>query len=327
MVRTIIGYSGSACDRENDKRGIRDMLKEKKIQIAASFGLLSATIIWGFAFVVVKSSLDIVPPVYMLAFRFTIGAAGLMLIFHKKLRQLTRRTIGHGAVLGLFIFLSYLVQTVGCKYTTAGKNAFLTTTYVILVPFIYWILNKKKPDAYCVSAAVLALTGIGLLSLQGDLSVNIGDALTLLCGIGYAVHIVLVDRYTEREDPILLTVLQLGFAAVFSWILAPIAEGGLPVGAFQSDMVISMLYLGLLSTMAAYLLQNVGQKYTQPSTAALLLSMEAVFGVLFSMIFLGERMSARMSIGCVLILSAVILAETKLDFLKKKKISGSKEYV
>lgn len=301
--------------------------REKKISIAASFGLLSAAIIWGFAFVIVKSSLDVIPPVYMLAFRFTIASAGLVLIFHKKLCLLSKKLWGHGAILGLFLFLSYLFQTIGCQYTTAGKNAFLTTIYVVLVPFLHWIFNKKKPDRYCVIAAFMAVAGIGLLSLQGDMTMNIGDVLTLICGFGYAIHIVFIDRYTEIEDPVLLTVLQLGFAAVFSWILAPVLDGGFPAGALRPDMIAGMLYLGLLSTMAAFLLQNVGQKYTKPSTAALLLSMESVFGIIFSMIFLGEELTLKLAAGCILIFAAVIMAETKLEFFKRKKTVGSKEYV
>ncbi|MBU9725314.1 DMT family transporter [Diplocloster modestus] len=301
--------------------------QEKKISIAASFGLLSAAIIWGFAFVIVKSSLDVIPPVYMLAFRFTIASAGLALIFHKKFRALNKKLWEHGAILGLFLFLSYLFQTIGCQYTTAGKNAFLTTIYVVLVPFLHWIFNKKKPDRYCVIAAFMSVAGIGLLSLQGDLTMNIGDVLTLICGFGYAIHIVFIDRYTEMEDPVLLTVLQLGFAAVFSWILAPILDGSFPAGALRPDMIAGMLYLGLLSTMVAFLLQNVGQKYTKPSTAALLLSMESVFGIIFSMIFLGEELTLKMAAGCILIFTAVIMAETKLEFFKRKKTVGGNEYV
>lgn len=289
-----------------------------KIRVLSSLGLLLAAVIWGFAFVVVKNSLDLIPPIYMLAFRFTIAAAALTLIMFSKLRNLTRRDWTSGAVLGFFLFTAHAVQTIGCQYTTAGKNAFLTTIYVIIVPFLHWIMNRKRPSGYAMTAAMIAVVGIGLLSLQGgDAGVNIGDVLTVICGFLFAVHIVYIDRYTESQDPIILTVMQMIFAAIFSWILAPICDGGFPAAAFQSEVVTGMLYLGLLSTMVGFLLQNVGQKYTAPSTASLLLSFESVFGVLFSVIFLQEQLTLRMLFGCGLMFFAVLLVETRLSFLTR----------
>ncbi len=293
-------------------------MPSNKIRIFSSLGLLLAAIIWGFAFVVVKNSLDLIPPIYMLAFRFTIAAAALTLIMLPKLRHLTRRDWTSGAVLGFFLFTAHAVQTIGCQYTTAGKNAFLTTIYVIIVPFLHWIMSRKRPSGYAMAAAVIAVVGIGLLSLQGgDAGVNIGDVLTVICGFLFAVHIVYIDRYTESQDPIVLTVMQMIFAAVLSWIFAPIYDGGFPAAAFQSEVVTGMLYLGLLSTMVGFLLQNVGQKYTAPSTASLLLSFESVFGVLFSVIFLQEQLTARMLFGCGLMFFAVLLVETKFSFLTR----------
>lgn len=292
-------------------------MKGNKIKLLAGAGLLSAAAIWGFAFVVVKNSLDVIPPAYMLAIRFTIAALVLAAICWKRLRNLRGRTLWAGAVIGFWLFASYLLQTIGCQYTTAGKNAFLTSAYVILVPFLYWVFAGQKPDIYCMAAAVLAISGIGLLSLQGDLTVNIGDALTLVCAMGFALHMIYINKYTEYWDPVVLTVLQLAFAAAFSWIVSPILDGGFPTEAFRVDMVISMAYLGLFSTMIAFLLQNVCQKYTSPDVASLLLSMEAVFGAFFSILLLGETMSSRMAIGCVMLFAAVVLSETKLSFLKK----------
>lgn len=296
--------------------------KNTRIQVLASLGMLLTAVIWGFAFVVVKNSLDLIPPTYMLAFRFTIGAGVLALLFAKRLKGLTKEVLMEGLILGGFLFLSYLFQTIGCQYTTAGKNAFLTTIYVVIVPFLHWFLNKKRPDAYCVAAAFLAILGIGLLSLQGDLSIQLGDVLTLICGVGFAFHMIYIDRYAKRHDPVVLTILQLATAAVLGWVLAPVLDGGFPQAAFQKEIVVGMLYLGILSTMVGFLLQNVCQKYTTPNVASLLLSMESVFGALFSVIFLGEYLSSRMIAGCVLIFVAILLAETKFSFLTSRKRKG-----
>lgn len=292
-------------------------MSSSQIRAAASLGLLLTAVIWGFAFVVVKNSLDLIPPIYMLAFRFTLATLALALIMWKRIRHISRQNWISGAVLGAFLFLAYAVQTIGCQYTTAGKNAFLTTIYVIIVPFLHWLINRKKPDQFAVIGAIFAITGIGLLSLQGESGVSIGDVLTIICGFFYAIHIVYIDRYTEKQDPVMLTVLQLGFAAAFSWISAPLLDGGFPSGAFQPQVITGMLYLGLLSTMVGFLLQNVGQKYTAPSTASLLLSFESVFGVLFSTLFLHEQMTPRMLFGCLLMFIAVLLVETHLSFIMK----------
>ncbi len=196
----------------------------------------------------------------------------------------------------------------------------MTTIYVVLVPFLGWGFTKQRPDNYSVISAVIAIVGIGLLSLQGDLTINIGDVLTLICGVCYAIHMIFIGRFSSYQDPVLLTVLQLATAAVLSWICAPFMDGAFPFpGLAIRGVIPSMVYLGLLSTMVAFLLQNVCQKYTSPSTTALLLSLESVFGAFFSFLFLKEILSPRMFVGCVLIFFSIILAETKLDFLKKKK--------
>ncbi|MBQ9495233.1 MAG: DMT family transporter [Treponema sp.] len=295
-------------------------MTSKQISFFAACGLLLTSCIWGFAFVIVKDSLDYVGAIYMMAFRFSIAAGALALLFVKQLKLLNSAYWKNGATLGSFLFFAYAFQTVGCDYTTAGKNAFLTTMYVMLVPLFSWPLYKKRPSWYVFAAAAISITGIGLLALSSDdgiLSINKGDALTLVCGIFYAVHILYMEKCNIDQSPILLTVLQFFFAAIFSWIVAPFFNGAFPLEAVKNPRVIaSMMYLGLLSTMVAFALQNVGLKYVQSSLAALLLSFESVFGVLFSTLLLRERLSARMIVGCVFIFFAVILAQTKFDFRK-----------
>jgi len=302
-----------------NERGLKLIVSNKTKKILASSGLLGASLIWGFAFVIVKNAFDLVPTIYMLAFRFTIATIALAIIFWKKLGGLNKKIIGEGAILGALLFVSYLLQTEGCKYTTAGKNAFLTTTYIIIVPFLYWIITRKRPAGYVLIAAFLAIAGIGLLSLQGNLSINYGDVLTLLCGIGYAIHLVGISKFTKKSDPILLTVLQMFFTAIFSWIGTIFTGDSFGVITVSMELVMAMLYLGLMSSAIGFLLQTVCQKYVSPNVAALLISTEAIFGVVFTTIFLGEVMTTRMIIGCTIILVAIVIIETKLDFLKRNR--------
>lgn len=279
----------------------------------SSIGILFAAAIWGFAFVIVKDSLDYIGAVWMLAFRFSIAAIGLTLIYGRKLKNLSRRLWIHGFILGLYLFLAYLVQTIGCDYTTAGKNAFLTTSYVFFVPLLLWLMTKKRPAWYVFVCALMSLAGIGLLALgTGDGgAVNVGDVLTLICGLFYALHIIFTSKYNQEHDPILLTVLQFLAASVFSWILAPFFDGAFPLRQVQNPhVIVSMLYLGGLSTMVCFVLQNVGLKYLPSAWASLLLSFESVFGVIFSTLVLGEKITFRMGCGCALIFAAVVLAQT-----------------
>ena len=285
-------------------------LSERGIKLLASLGLILTTMIWGFAFVVMKNSVDVVPPTYLLAIRFSIAAVLLALLFHRNIWKADRETILCGMILGAFLCLSYLFQTYGLKHTTASKNAFITTLYVIIVPFLYWIVSRKRPTGRNIAAAFIAVIGLALLSLQGDLSINYGDFLTLICGLMFAIHMVLIDKFTERHDPIALTVIQILTAAIFNWICAPFLDGFFDFAILMDRSLIGgLLYLSVFSTTAAYLLQNSGQKYLSASTSAILLSMESVFGTLFSVIFLKDVMTGKMLIGCGLMFAAVLLSE------------------
>lgn len=288
----------------------KQAMNGRTIKLLASAGLLMVTVVWGSAFVVMKNSIDVISPTYILAYRFTIAALGMILIFHKSVKTMTRKDIKYGSILGLFLFISYYFQTYGLKYTTASKNAFITTLYVIIVPFLHWLLNKHRPTRNNMFAAVIAVVGLALLSLKGDLTVNFGDFLTFICGFCFALHMVYIDRYTMCYDPIKLTVMQMASAAVFSWIIALVFEGPCRLTVFaDSGVLVSILYLGLISSMLCFLLQTVGQKYLSANTSSILLSFESVFGLVFSVIFLKDEITVRMLIGCALMFAAAILAE------------------
>ncbi len=288
----------------------------KGIKVLSVLGLIATTIIWGSAFAVMKNSVKVITPAYLLALRFTIASLALVAVFWKRVRAARKEDLMSGGLLGVFLFISYFFQTYGLKYTTASKNAFITTLYVILVPFLHWFYNKKKPTKNNMAAAVIAVLGLALLSLEGDLTVNIGDMMTLICGLFFAFHIVFIDRYTTNHDPVRLTVIQMVMAAIISWVIAPPLEGALDIGVINGSMVIGLLYLGIFSTMLCYLLQNVGQKHLSPNTSSIVLSFESVFGLLFSVLFLGERITPKLIAGCALMFTSVILSE-----YKKKSLS------
>lgn len=279
--------------------------------------ILVATIIWGSTFFILKDTLDSVELQFLLAFRFTLAAAILALVFWKSWKGMDRSCWWRGAVMGLFLYAAYTVQNYGLMWTTPGKNAFFTAIYCVLVPFLAWIVSRQRPDRFNVLAAVLCIVGIGFVSWDGGFSLGIGECLTLLSGLLYACHITVTAKFAQDRDVFLLTIIQFIVVAVCCWI-GTFITGGFPVDGLSGRAWAVLIYLGVAATALGLLFQNVGQKYTDPSSAAVLLSLEAPFGVAFSVIFTEERPSPMMYVGFVLIFVAILCSETKFSFLKKK---------
>ena len=164
--------------------------------------LAAAAFIWGSSFFIMKNALDALPVQYLLAIRFTTGAVLLGLFCWRSWRGFTRDYLWRGAVIGAFLYLAYSIQTYGLALTTPSKNAFLTAVYCVMVPFFHWAVLKVRPDRFHILAAVLCVTGVGLVSLSGELTVQAGDALTLLCAVFYAAHIVAVAKVSPLKDKI-----------------------------------------------------------------------------------------------------------------------------
>ena len=281
--------------------------------------LFLAAFIWGTSFFIMKNTLDAVPPFWLLVFRFTTGAVLLGLFCWKKWRtHFTRDYLWRGGLFGVFLFIAYTTQTFGLTGTTPSKNAFLTATYCVLVPFLAWLVFHRRPDRYNLLAAFLCITGVGLVSLSGDLTVTWGDGLSLFSALFYALHIVAVNRLSGGKDIYLLTTVQFASTALLS------LAGGLlfqpfPAGIFtQPEVLWPLAYLCVMATTVALLCQNVGQVWSEPSSASVILSLESVFGVLFSVLFYGDPVSPRLLVGFGLIFIAVLCSETKFSFLRKK---------
>lgn len=286
----------------------------KKRSLMAELGLLLVTVIWGSGFVAVKSATGSLEPAAIVALRFAIATVLMCVVFFRRLKEIDKGCIKAGALAGFLYFIAFYLQTLGAKYTTAGKNAFLTAIYVVLVPFLYWIVKSQRPDVYNISAAFLCMIGIGFLSLNADFSINVGDGFSLLGGVGFTAQIVAAAILTQKHDPILLSVTQFGFAALFAAITSLLTE---PIPTqLAPDSLTYILYLGVFSTMIALLLQTVCQKYVPASKASLIMSLESVFGCICGIIFLHEALSGRILAGFVLIFGAILLSEVKPSFLR-----------
>lgn len=280
--------------------------------------ILLATIIWGSSFVVLKNTLDTIPTEFLLGFRFFLAAVLLSAVFYQMWREFNLSYLRRGLLLGLLLFGAYYSQTLGLTDTTPGKNAFLTATYCAIVPFLYWAVDKLRPDRYNISAALLCLLGIGMVAITSGFSMRLGDSLTLVGAMFYAAHIVALAKFTRGHNPLLLTTVQFFTCGIINWILQLFLVKQ-PVPELTAANISALLYLTILCSAVALTFQSYGQKYTEPATAAILLSLESVFGVIFSIIFYHEAITLRMYCGFGLIFLAVIISETKLSFLKPRQ--------
>ena len=281
--------------------------------------LFLAAFIWGTSFFIMKNTLDAVPPFWLLAFRFTTGALLLGLLCLKKWRlRFTPDYLWRGGIFGVFLFFAYTTQTFGLTGTTPSKNAFLTATYCVLVPFLAWKVFRRRPDRYNLLAAFLCITGVGLVSLSGDLSVTWGDGLSLFSALFYALHIIAVNKLSPGKDIYLLTTIQFAATALLSWGCGLLFQP-FPGEIFSQPGVLwPLAYLCVMATTVALLCQNVGQVWSEPASASVILSLESVFGVLFSVLFYGDPATPRLLAGFGLIFIAVLCSETKFSFLHRK---------
>ncbi len=285
----------------------------------ADLSLFLVAIIWGSGFVVTKNGLNHITPYYLLSYRFMISFLLMAIVFFKRLKKTNIADLKAGLLIGIFLFGGFATQTVGLNYTTAGKQAFITATNVVMVPFIYWGISKKRPDTYDIVAAFLCSIGIGILSFESNLGIGYGELLTFICAIFFALHISTIGYFSKKHDPIILSVIQILVAGLLSTIFALLFEP--KIGKVPNEAVFSILYLSLFSTLIAFLIQNIAQKHTSSTHAAIILSLESVFGGLLSLIFLKEPFTIRFLIGCLAILISIITTETKWEFLREGRKS------
>lgn len=274
--------------------------------------MLVTAIMWGSGFVGMAIGLEHWTVFQLMAGRFTLAAIILAVIFHKKLRLINKAVLWKGATLGAILFTAFVIQTYGLAFTTPSKNAFLTSINVLIVPIIAYVVYKRGFDRYEIIAAFLAVIGIGFLSLTSDFTINFGDLLSILCAVAFAFDIFYTNVFVKKEDALALTIVQFITAAVLS-IIGVLILGEVPTTVSAEGMY-SIVYLAVFCTFIAYVCQNIGMQYANPTKSAIILSMESLFGTLFSVWILHEILTGRMIVGCVLILIAVLFAEVKPRF-------------
>ena len=261
--------------------------------------LVATTIVWGSSVILLKQTIASLPPIYVLAIRFVIASVLLLAIFGRKLKGMSKGTLVRGVILGAVVAAAYVVQTYGLQFTTASRNSFITGSYCVMCPFLAWMVEKKRPRYHSLIAAALCIAGLAMIAFAGgdDGGMHfLGDGLTFVGAIGYAAQIIMIFSFQTKhnDDPMQLLVMEIVTVAVVCIVLAFAVEVplyGIKSFAFGWPEAWRILYLALVCTLVAQMAQMIGQRYTTPAQAGMILSMESAFGVVFAIIIGHEKLS------------------------------------
>jgi drug/metabolite transporter (DMT)-like permease len=275
----------------------------------AELSLIAITVIWGLTFSMVKETLEVMPPFVFMSYRFTLAFLVLAAVCGRRITRIDRGTAAAGLLLGVFLYAAYSFQTFGLQYTTAGNAGFITGLFVVFVPILSTIILRKKPGMRSVFSVIVATIGLGLLSLQPGLKVNSGDILVLACAFTYSLHIIFMDRFVQRYDLLLLTLLQMGVVAVLQTGSAFIFEDFIfPTGGYAW---LTIVVCGVFASALAFFVQAWAQREISPVRTSVVLIMEPVFSVFFGIILLGETLTWRGWLGCALMLAGMLITEIR----------------
>lgn len=275
----------------------------------ADIGLLFVALFWGGGFVAGKFALEGMGPLNITAYRYAGAALIMLLLCVRRLRKITKKMILKAGMIGFLMFFGNTLQTIGLQYTTPGKQSFIISLYTVLVPLLSWVILKSRPSGKILAAAFIALTGIALLTLKDDFTVGLGDSLTFVFALTFSLQVVLIGIFIKDMDAMLFTFLQLAASAVFSIITGLIFEPVQSIFEMELLPLSGLLYLIAINSTCAFLLQNLCQRFAPANHAAILLSLETVFGTIFAVTLTGEVFRGRMVIGCILMFTAIIVAE------------------
>ena len=276
----------------------------------AIFMLFLVSFFWGITFTVIKSALDHIDPYYFIVFRFLVSALPFLFFIKKWNEFLKRDLIKDALILGVLNLACYILQTVGLLYTTATNSAFITSFYVLFVPFIGFLLFKSKITVVAVIASILAFVGLSLL-MSFDLSnMNFGDIITFGCAVCYAGHIVFTGKITHKHNTINLVFYQISFVSVFGFVFVPFGNGKLDL---NFEVISVIIFTALFCTTFAVFMQTKYQKIVKATTTAVIFATEPVFATLAAAVLNNEILHYYQYIGCSMIVLATIVVQIKFS--------------
>ena len=291
------------------------MERNRKVEVIASIVLAVVALVWGTTYAVIKDTLSVVQPFSLMMFRFGFSALILSMMYLKKFKIIKSVDLKRGIIIGIFMFLAFYFLIVSIRFTTVSKFSFIVGAYVLIVPFLSWIINKTRLDRYAIVGAILATIGLAFLTMEKGAVFNLWDLVAGCCSFFFAAHMIAIEKYSGDSDPILLTIIQFITTAVLFILLTGVKEGYnftvLP------EIKWTLGYLVIISTIIPFAIQNIVQRYISSTSTALILTLQSAFGSIFAVYYLDERMTKQMIIGCLLIFIAIVFQETKLKFLKR----------
>lgn len=291
-------------------------------RVQANLVLLLAAAIWGGGFVAQATAMDAIGPFWFVGLRFAIAALACLpfaLLEQRKIGSAPgRKDLGSFVLVGLALSAGAITQQIGLQTTTVTNSSFLTGLYVVIVPVISIVLFRKAPHWIIWPVALMALAGIFLLSGGSLAHISVGDMWSILCAVFWAFQIVLAGHFIARSPrPLALSATQFATCAILALSMAAVLEP-ISIAAIEGALF-EILYVGLISSGLAFVLQVIGQRYTTAPQAAIFLSSEALFGSFFGALFLGEKLPPIGYLGCGLIFAAMLIVEVVPELLKRRK--------
>jgi len=284
--------------------------------------LLFNTLIWGGTFALIKNAFQDISPSLFLALRFSIATLLLLPFVFKILRNVNKQTIVAGSILGIFYFTGFAAQSIGLNLTTATKSGFITGTFVVFIPILQLVIEKRIPKWFNILSVILVLLGLIMLSSKGENIIeflsqlgsdfNLGDFLTLICALLFAFQVVYVDIFTKKYDYLPMVFIQLLITGIGGFFLAVLfSTTGLELIKFNlnNNLIFALLYTSVFASILATIIQLKYQKFISPTKAGIIFSIEPIFAAIFAFFLLNEKISNFGLVGCVLIFAGLILSE------------------
>lgn len=305
----------------------------------ANILLLITAMIWGISFVATEEILKYLSPLHMQVYRFGIASVVASIVFYKKLKNVNKKVIIYGFIIGSVYFLGMSLQTFGLQDTTVPKNAFITVTNVIWVPIVGLVLFKIRPKAHYFIGLAIIIIGFFILLFQVDIfnltnslhtladqmNITFGDFLTLLCSFAFAAHIILSGRFVKSEDPILILLFQLYISTILSFLASLFMDK--PITSIPFEMITlslpSLFVLAILSSIVSYAFQLIAQQYVPANNASVLMSLESLFATLFAVLLGSILFSSSIALASIIITFGIIMAETGFKFKGKSEVDSN----
>lgn len=285
--------------------------QQAKMQLKGDVIMLVVTMLWGSSYLFMKMGLHTMEGFNIVGLRFSIAFIVAAAIFYKRFKHVNLETLKYGLILGFIIFATMSSVTIAVEFTTVSNAGFLFSLAVVFVPLLLAIFFKQMPEIKIVIGVLLAVTGIGLLTLNSGLQINHGDILVISGALLYAIYILITDKAIKKVDAMNLGISQLGFAGAFGLLFSFLFEKSTHLPS-TTEGWIAILALSIFCSAIGFIGQTIAQQYTTPTRTGLIFSLEPVFAALFAFMFIGEVLSVKGYVGAMLVLIGVL--STKINF-------------